>query len=80
MLENKLYITGESYAGIYAPFLALQIHEWNEDVKASRSHHHIPNKKLYPLKGFIIGNGATDWRYDADPYYAETFYNFGLIN
>ena len=35
--------------------------------------------KLYPLKGFIVGNGATDWNYDADISYAEVFVNFNVI-
>ena len=37
-MSNVLYITGESYAGIYAPFLALQIHEWNQEVLNARSY------------------------------------------
>ena len=34
---------------------------------------------MYPLKGFMVGNGATNWDYDADACYAETFANFNII-
>ena len=31
------------------------------------------------MKGFIVGNGATDWNYDADIAYPEVFANFNVI-
>jgi len=34
----------------------------------------------YPLKGILVGNGATDWNYDVDPAFAETVYNFNMIS
>ena len=58
--NNPLFITGESYAGVYAPYLAWQIHEWNLVQ--------IMNKwnDTYNLKGFVIGNGVTDMYLDSD--------------
>ena len=53
-LPNKLYISGESYAGIYVPFLALQIHNHNQQ----------PDALKLPLKGFLVGNGCTNWDVD----------------
>ena len=32
----------------------------------------------FNLKGIIIGNGVTDWKYDGDPSYVEMGYYFGL--
>jgi cathepsin A (carboxypeptidase C) len=42
---NDFYITGESYAGVYIPFLALEILRDNSKIK---------------LKGVAIGNGYFD--------------------
>jgi len=67
LLDNPLYITGESYAGIYAPFLAYQVHEWNQETLRLRSLGHYSQRPIYPLKGFIIGNGCTDWTVDTIP-------------
>ena len=76
LLTTDLYITGESYAGIYVPYLSWQIHQWNQMAKLDRSNSTLK----YPLKGFMIGNGATHWDYDGDVSYAETLFNLNIIS
>jgi carboxypeptidase C (cathepsin A) len=49
--SHKLYISGESYGGIYIPYLAWQLAH-NSSVTVS---------------GFMVGNGVTDWKYDTTP-------------
>ena len=67
--NNDLYLSGESYAGIYVPYLALRIDEYNEDA----------SEKIN-LKGFFIGNGVTNWKYDTTPAFVELAFAHGLIN
>jgi len=55
--KNDLYITGESYAGVYVPYLAYRIHNYNEEAKKNPSE----NKLIFNMKGIIVGNGVTDW-------------------
>lgn len=50
MRKNEMYISGESYAGVYVPTLALNIHEYNQ--------HHSALLKIN-LKGIIVGNACT---------------------
>ena len=61
LLPNPLWISGESYAGVYGPYLAWQIHLWNQ-AAAMQS-----GVIQYNLKGFAVGNGITDWTVDAEP-------------
>jgi cathepsin A (carboxypeptidase C) len=53
--KNDLFISGESYAGIYVPYLAYQIITHNAD--------------WINLKGIIVGNGVTNYTYDCEPAY-----------
>lgn len=32
------------------------------------------------LKGFMVGNGVTHWKYDADPAFVEQAYWYGIVN
>jgi carboxypeptidase C (cathepsin A) len=72
-LRNDLYISGESYGGIYTPYLAWQVHQHNQLVKVKKA-----QTKLN-LKGFIVGNGATNWEVDVSRSFPEVMYNFNLI-
>lgn len=64
--KNDLYISGESYAGIYAPYLVNLIYEHNQNAT---------NDDLKPnLKGFMVGNGVTNWKFDTYPAYIEMAY------
>ena len=72
LVNNDLYVSGESYAGIYVPYLTWQIYNWNIQQRAKK-------KPEIPLKGMMVGNGVTDYTYDVWPAYIPTVYNFNLI-
>ena len=64
--NNPFYIAGESYGGIYVPYLATGIIDYNEVTKPK------PPFKIN-LQGFLVGNGAVNWNVDvgnALPYFA----------
>jgi hypothetical protein len=60
LLHSPLYIGGNSQGGGYAPFLAYQIHLNNQRAEMLKG----LNMTVYPLKGMIIANGVTDFKYD----------------
>jgi carboxypeptidase C (cathepsin A) len=66
-------VTGESYAGVYGPYLAWQIHEWNLEQEMNKSN------DTYNLKGFIIGNGVTDMYIDSDNQLIESLAYWSMI-
>jgi len=74
--SNPLYISGESYGGIYVPYLSWQLYQANlkEQVKQNDT-----SVMLYNLKGFMVGNGVTNWKYDAERSWTDTLYGFDMI-
>eukprot|EP01138_Halocafeteria_seosinensis_P009874 gb/GECG01010085.1/.p1 GENE.gb/GECG01010085.1/~~gb/GECG01010085.1/.p1 ORF type:complete len:483 (+),score=47.09 gb/GECG01010085.1/:1-1449(+) len=73
---NELFLTGESYAGVYIPTLAYQIHQ------AQTSDSQV---KLN-LKGIMVGNGCTGTEVGACsltqllPIHVEYLYRMGLFS
>ena len=64
---KDLYVTGESYGGIYVPWLAKRI---VDDNKAQTAEDRIN------LKGIVVGNGVADWNYDTDmAWLNKTYYS-----
>ena len=57
--EKDFYISGESYAGIYIPMLALEIINYNKN---------LPENNKIKLKGILVGNGVADWENDSSGY------------
>lgn len=68
-LSNKLFVTGESYAGVYVPYLAWQIDQHNAAGAETQIN----------LGGFMVGNGATNWDFDVWPSFPATVANFSII-
>lgn len=73
-----MFISGESYAGLYVPYLAWQIHQNNLKYDIYNGTAPGPNT-TYNLKGTMVGNGATDWLYDNAPTIPPTITKFGLV-
>jgi len=72
---NKLYISGESYAGIYVPRLVQQLDWLIGNCTANKSCSWVPN-----LTGFIVGNGVTDYRYDNGLALLEMVFWYGFVS
>jgi carboxypeptidase C (cathepsin A) len=70
--NNQLFISGESYAGIYVPQLALRLDMYISSTK--------PGQWKPNFQGFMVGNGVTNWKYDCDPAYFHMGYYHGLIS
>jgi len=65
--DNEFYISGESYAGVYVPFLAHKIAVEHKDDNTIN------------LKGILVGNGVTDLTYDDASLWAMGFWH-GIID
>ena len=69
--NRELYLSGESYAGIYIPYFATRILDYNLTQ---------PTATKVNLKGILIGNGVSDWNVDTTPAYIHMAYDFGLYS
>jgi serine carboxypeptidase-like clade 2 len=72
--KNDLYISGESYAGIYVPYLVNQLDAFNTKWAGN------PNVFKPNLKGFMVGNGVTNWQFDTMNAYIEMAYWHGIYS
>ena len=72
--SNPLYLSGESYAGLYVPYLLSRIHEHNAQ--------YLDDENVFKpnLIGMIVLNGVTNWKYDAWWGVMETAHNHFLID
>jgi len=70
--DNELYISGESYAGVYVPYLAYYINKHNDEATDDAFK---PN-----LKGFAVGNGVTNWKYDTTAAFVDMSYWHSLMD
>ena len=71
--NHDLYVSGESYGGVYVPFAAKGMLEYNTKVTD-------PTLFKFNLKGFIVGNGVTNWTYDTTPAYIKMGFWHGLYD
>merc|ERR1719265_992671 len=71
--SNELYISGESYGGIYVPYLTYNLVQ-HAEANAENDDVFKPN-----IKGFAVGNGVTNWTYDTNAAFVEMSYWHSLI-
>lgn len=61
--KHDLFISGESYAGVYVPYMAWQMLKHNNMT--------TDGGFKFNVKGMIIGNGVTNWEWDGDTAYLD---------
>lgn len=54
--DNDFFISGESFAGVYVPLISQAVLDGNDAGQQPRLH----------LRGYLVGNGVTDPRFDGD--------------
>ena len=67
--NHKFYISGESYGGVYIPFLATNILKYN-----------LTTEKPIDLQGIIVGNGYTDPEVEILPAFLEFAWSHNLYS
>ena len=71
-----MYITGESYAGVYVPRLVEKLDQYIENCNGKPgSCSFTPN-----LKGWIVANGITDLRFDNENQLIEMIYWYSILD
>ncbi len=69
--SHNTWVTGESYGGIYVPWLAKRILEYNKQAVAA---------DRINLKGIVVGNGVADYHYDTNMAYLNQTYYSGMYS
>ena len=69
LAEKETYLTGESYAGIYIPYLAKRMLEAQDDGSLDIN-----------FGGIMIGNGVTNYTYDKTNALVKMAFAHGLID
>ncbi|CAA3012774.1 serine carboxypeptidase-like 20 [Olea europaea subsp. europaea] len=67
---NEFYIAGESYAGVYVPTLASVV---DKGIRTGV-------KPVIKFKGYMVGNGVCDPRFDSDDALVPFAHGMGLIS
>jgi len=70
--NNDLWVSGESYGGIYVPYLASRMDEHNSKAASGDF--------KFNLKGFMVGNGVTNWTYDTTGAFVDMGFMHGLYD
>lgn len=70
--NNEVYIAGESYAGIYIPYLMNKLDLY---IRNASDDMFKPN-----LKGMLIGNGLTSYQWDCIPAFLDMALYHNLID
>jgi len=79
--HHDVYITGESYAGIYVPTLTKRILDGQKEFQINLKVHISILHPIYwfIMQGIAIGNGLVDRRMDEDTTYRFS-YGHGIID